>query len=146
MAPACAAGCERPGRRSPCARDARRHARLARLLSARAPAASIEALVDARTGRVVRVRNLLRRATGTARIFDPNPVATRGSAAGLADNGDADSPLLTEARVPVTLDRLTEGRTASSATASTPIYGRARPVRPGATSQLSRGRTTASRR
>jgi fungalysin metallopeptidase (M36)/fungalysin/thermolysin propeptide/thrombospondin type 3 repeat protein len=70
------------------------------------PLASFEVLVDARTGSTIAVRDLLRRLTGSATLFDPNPVARQGSRTGLADNGDANSTALTNLRVPVTLERL----------------------------------------
>jgi hypothetical protein len=79
------------------------------LLPTAAPLGSFEVLVDARTSAIVRVRDLLRRATGQAAIFDPNPVETNGSILGLADANDADSPLLTSLRKPVTLERLNAG-------------------------------------
>jgi Fungalysin metallopeptidase (M36)/Fungalysin/Thermolysin Propeptide Motif len=71
-----------------------------------APVASREILVDARTGGVVGDRDLLQSATGSASVFDPNPVEEQGSASGLADNADADSPTLTALRRPVALERL----------------------------------------
>src|SRR5215211_7429759 len=55
------------------------------LLSTTRPLGSWEVLVDARTSTVVRTRDRLRRATGSAGIFDPNPVTTLGGTAGLAD-------------------------------------------------------------
>lgn len=76
------------------------------LLRAARPFASYEVLVDARSGEVVRAHELVIRATGAARVFDPNPITARGFRGGLADNNDADSPELTALRTPVTLDRL----------------------------------------
>ena len=74
------------------------------------PLATYEVLVDARSGAVVRVRDTLHRlAQGSARLYDPNPVEEQGSRTGLADDGGADSELLTNLRVPVTLPRLSEG-------------------------------------
>jgi hypothetical protein len=67
---------------------------------------SVEVLVDARSGHVLRTRDLLQRATGAASIYDPNPVVANGGTAGLSDADDADSPLLTSLRVPKTLQRL----------------------------------------
>jgi hypothetical protein len=75
-------------------------------LPARSPFASFEVLIDARTGSTISIRDVLRRLTGSAALFDPNPVVTQGSRAGLADNGDADSSALTALRTPVTLQRL----------------------------------------
>ena len=76
------------------------------LLPAAAPLASLEVLVDARSGEPVRTRDLLQRVNGTASIYDPNPVVTAGTSAGLIDADDADSALLTSLRVPKTLPRL----------------------------------------
>jgi fungalysin metallopeptidase (M36)/thrombospondin type 3 repeat protein len=75
------------------------------IVSAR-PAATLEVLVDARSAAVLRVENLLRHATATARLYDPNPVVQQGSRSGLSDGSDTDSPALTSLRVPVTLERL----------------------------------------
>jgi hypothetical protein len=77
------------------------------ILPSRAPLASFEVLVDARDGSTISIRDLLRRLTGSASLFDPNPVVAQGSRSGLADNGDADSTALSSLRVPVTLQRLT---------------------------------------
>jgi hypothetical protein len=59
------------------------------------PVASFEVLVDARTGGVLRVRDLLWRAsytaTGRAFLFDPNPVVRNGGTAGLSDSNDSDA-------------------------------------------------------
>ena len=76
-----------------------------RVASAR-PLASLELLVDARSARVLRTRDLFQRADGSAWLFDPNPVVANGGTAGLSDAGDADSALLTSLRVPKTLTRL----------------------------------------
>jgi hypothetical protein len=77
------------------------------LLPTASPLASFEVLVDARTGRVLRIRDRLRRfVTGHALIYDPNPVEENGGTTGLADNNDADSPLLESLRRPVTLERM----------------------------------------
>ena len=75
------------------------------LLSAE-PLASLEVLVDARSGRVVRTRDRLQYAEASAQLFDPNPVVTHGGTTGLSDAGDADSALLTALRLPRTLPRL----------------------------------------
>ena len=53
-------------------------------------------------------RDLLRRATGSARSSTPTRSSTQGSYSGLRDNKDKDSTLLTGLLVPVTLERLTE--------------------------------------
>ena len=70
---------------------------------------SFEVLVDARDGRVLRVRDLLRRAftaNGQGSVFDTNPIVAQGSRSGLSDAGDADSAALTALREEVTLARL----------------------------------------
>ena len=81
------------------------------LIASRTPFASFEVLVSARSKRVLRVRDLIRRATGSAAVFDPNPVARQRSRSGLADAGDADSALLTSLRTAVTLNRLNDANT-----------------------------------
>jgi hypothetical protein len=79
------------------------------LLASKWPLASVEVLVDARTGEVLRTRDLLRRAfvaTGQATVFDTNPIMAQGSRNTLTDSGDADSPALTGLRESVVLSRL----------------------------------------
>ena len=70
------------------------------------PLADFLVTVDARDGEVLRQRDLLRRATGTARVFDPNPVTTQAGYRGLRDNKDRASPALNGLLVPVTLEGL----------------------------------------
>ena len=73
------------------------------------PLGSFEVLVDARNARILRVRDLLRRAftaSGQGSVFDTNPIVAQGSRTGLADAGDADSAALTALREEVTLARL----------------------------------------
>ena len=70
------------------------------------PLADFEVLVDARTGALVRLRNLVKDATTPALVFDPNPVVEQGSRTGLADNGNADSPELAPLYRKVTLQDL----------------------------------------
>ncbi len=64
-----------------------------RVLAARParPLGDFEVLVDARSGALVRLRNLVKEATTPALVFDPNPVVEQGSRTGLADNNDADT-------------------------------------------------------
>jgi Zn-dependent metalloprotease len=62
-------------------------------LATRSPAADWELLVDAATGQVVSARNRACYATGSGRIFAPNPVATSGNGR-LTDGDDRDSPEL----------------------------------------------------
>ncbi|HEX2127657.1 MAG TPA: M36 family metallopeptidase [Solirubrobacterales bacterium] len=80
------------------------------VLAAAKPVADLIVTVDARSGDVLRERDLLKRATGTARVFDPNPVTTLASYRGLRDNKDRDSGNLNGVLVPVTLERLTGAR------------------------------------
>ena len=76
------------------------------LMASAKPVASLEVLVDARSGRLVRTRDLLQYATGSAQLYDPNPVVANGGTAGLSDADDADSDLLTGLRAPRALPRL----------------------------------------
>jgi hypothetical protein len=80
------------------------------VLAAAKPLGDFVVTIDARNGRVMRKRDALRRATGTGRVFDPNPVTTQGTHAGLRDNKDRDSATLSGLLVPVTLERLTGTR------------------------------------
>lgn len=69
------------------------------------PLATWEVLVDARSAEVLRVRDLLRHATGSGQVFDMNPVQANGGTAGLpAGASDADDPDFDYK--PVTLERL----------------------------------------
>ena len=79
------------------------------------PMRDLEALVDARSGRVLQRANLLRYATGKARLYVPNPPAERGSYAKIgskpgADHRDKNTRALTKLRRPVTLPRLLHGQ------------------------------------
>jgi hypothetical protein len=55
------------------------------------PLGDFEALVDARSGEIVRIRNLIENASTPALVFDPNPVVEQGSRTGLADANGSDS-------------------------------------------------------
>jgi hypothetical protein len=79
------------------------------------PLGSFEVLVDARSGDVVRKRNMIRDfRTGHAKLFNPNPVVERvhsGSLKGLmGDHRDRDTPLLTRLRRAVKLPRIRGGQ------------------------------------
>jgi hypothetical protein len=76
-------------------------------LAAARPLGDLVVRVDARTGRVLRSRDLLRTATASATLFDPNPVVTQGGYTGLRDNRDRDSAQLAALRKPVALERMT---------------------------------------
>lgn len=78
------------------------------LIASGSPLASYEVVIDARTGRVLRVRDRLRRATGSARVFDTNAVVANGGRGTLADNNDANSTALTNLRTLVSLPRLND--------------------------------------
>src|SRR4051794_23352512 len=58
------------------------------VLGTRAPLGSFEVIVDARSGRVVRVRNQIHTASAQVSVFDPNPVVTASDPSTLdpADN------------------------------------------------------------
>jgi hypothetical protein len=66
--------------------------------------------IDARSGRTLAVDDLLWRATGSAALFDPNPVVTQGAYAGLRDARDGDSTLLRDLRVAVSVPRISSER------------------------------------
>ncbi len=78
------------------------------LIASGRPAASFEVLVDARSGEVLRMRDLLRHATGQALLFDSNPVVAAGSRGTLTDGGDADLSELLDLLEPLVLARLNE--------------------------------------
>jgi Fungalysin metallopeptidase (M36) len=80
------------------------------LLASNKPLGDFEVTLDARSGRVLAVRDLLRRATGSAALFDPSPLVTRGSSVGLRDRRDRNSRLLRRQQVPVALPRLNDPR------------------------------------
>jgi len=75
-------------------------------LAAARPVADLLVSVDAVSGRVLSSRDLLRRATASASLFDPNPVVTQGGSSGLRDAKDRGSTQLGSLRRPVTLERL----------------------------------------
>ena len=85
-------------------------------MAASDPLGDWEVLVDAKTGGIVQVRDLLCRSTnvvgapGLGFAFNPDPITTAGvpyGTPGYADNGNADSPQLTAARRRVPLFWLT---------------------------------------
>ena len=78
------------------------------VLPAWKPLGDFEVTLDAETGERVRVRDLVQHLTGTANIFNPNPVVTQGSYSGLKDKNDKDYALLNSLMLPVTLERLTD--------------------------------------
>lgn len=58
------------------------------------PFGAWETYIHAENGKLLKKRNLNQRATGTGKVFMPNPVASQGSTTGLTDNRDADSTSL----------------------------------------------------
>jgi Zn-dependent metalloprotease len=72
------------------------------------PLADLLVSVDARSGDVVATRDRLWRASGHAKLFDPNPVVTQGSYFGLRDRRDRDTKRLTHRRIRVTLRNLSD--------------------------------------
>ncbi len=66
---------------------------------------SQQAMVDAATGTVLRVDSLVKEATGTGRVFDPNPVVTLQNES-LGDNRDRDSAAFAGAYRTVSLTQL----------------------------------------
>ena len=74
------------------------------------PLADFLVTVDARTGELIRSRDVLQRATGSAMIYNPSPVTEQGGYDGLRDRKDHDSDLLTSLRLPVTLERITSAK------------------------------------
>lgn len=69
-----------------------------------------EVLVDAHTGDILRAEDSNAYADGTAMVFYPDPLSSTRSTygqPGYVDGGDADTPQLTAARVPVTLKDIT---------------------------------------
>ncbi|WP_255298569.1 M36 family metallopeptidase [Brevibacillus dissolubilis] len=57
--------------------------------------AAWEAYVHAGNGKVLKNKNLNVRATGTGKVFNPNPISSAGTKTGFLDNNDADSTALT---------------------------------------------------
>jgi Zn-dependent metalloprotease len=75
------------------------------------PLGDYEVLVDARTGAVLRQRNMIQDAVAQAMVFDPNAVVANDGYAGIgrkpsADHHDRNTAKLTSLRTPVTLDHL----------------------------------------
>ncbi len=84
-------------------------------LASKRPLQDFEVLVDAVSGEVLSKRAILKYATGTAKLYTPNPVVNNGGYSGIGTNGaadhhDEDTQLLTDLRVPVTLDNLKPGK------------------------------------
>jgi hypothetical protein len=79
------------------------------------PLADFEVLIDAVSGSVLRIRDLLQdfKATRTARaqLYNPNPVVENGGFSGLrSDRQDGNTRLLTRLRVPVLLANIRNGQ------------------------------------
>jgi Zn-dependent metalloprotease len=69
------------------------------------PRGSVETLVDASTGSVIRVRSLVQSVDGTSKVFDPSPVVTLQDE-DLKDMNDQDYPGLADAYEAVKLTNL----------------------------------------
>jgi fungalysin metallopeptidase (M36)/thrombospondin type 3 repeat protein/fungalysin/thermolysin propeptide len=76
------------------------------VLPASRPLGDFEVLVDARSGALVRLRNLAKQATTPALVFDPNPVVEQGSRTGLSDNNNSDTGVPASLYRKVTLEDL----------------------------------------
>jgi hypothetical protein len=81
-------------------------------LPAARPLGDFEVLVNARTGSMLAVHDLLAHfQTGAAKLYDPNPVAEQGGYAGLrSDHHDSDTKLLSDLRRRVTLQGIDDGQ------------------------------------
>jgi len=65
------------------------------LVHANEPFGAWENYVHAETGKVLKSKNVNQHATGTGKVFAPNPIESQGSTTGLTDNNDADYAALT---------------------------------------------------
>jgi Zn-dependent metalloprotease len=74
------------------------------------PISDWRVLVSAADGSIIAKTNLLRHATGDARLFEPNAVVENDGYGRLADRGDRDTNKLTNLRSQVTLHDLTDGQ------------------------------------
>lgn len=79
------------------------------LVSARAPGSAWEVLVDARSGAIVRRRDVLDHADGRARLFDPNPVKELRALGNLTDADDSSTAVPEILYRAQTLRGLTQG-------------------------------------
>jgi Zn-dependent metalloprotease len=80
-------------------------ARLVWAVSVTSPSSDRRVVVNARSGSVVEVENLIKEATGSGRVFDPNPVVTLQNES-LTDQDDADYLALQSAYQNVSLAHL----------------------------------------
>jgi hypothetical protein len=72
------------------------------------PLADFVVTIDARSGKRLHAKDILKHATGAAMIFNPNPVVEQNGYSGLKDKNDKDYSLLTNLRVPVTLENIVD--------------------------------------
>jgi Zn-dependent metalloprotease len=75
------------------------------------PLADFVVTIDARSGAKLHAKDVLKHATGSAMIFNPNPVVENNGYTGLtSDKNDKDTALLTQLRLPVTLENLVDSQ------------------------------------
>ena len=94
------------------------------------PQADFSVFVDAADGEVIRIHDMLHRATASAALFNPNAVVANGGANGLRDAKDKDSALLTSLRTAVTLERITSAKGCLSGTYADVRLGAGRRAKP----------------
>lgn len=70
------------------------------------PQGAWETYIHAGSGKLLKKKNLNQHATGTGKVFLPNPVESQGSTTGLSDNRDTDSTALTNQLKSVSLQGL----------------------------------------
>ncbi len=82
------------------------------VIPAARPLGDFEVLIDAVSGRVVRIRDLLQHSRqGHAQLYNPNPVVENNGSSGLrSDKRDRNTRLLTRLRRPVTLHDIRGGQ------------------------------------
>lgn len=99
------------------------------LLPSDEPYADFLVTLDARTGEIVSSVDILRRAMGRARLYEPNPVVENDGYRGLRDRRDRNSRKLTRLRSSVKLENLDDGQDClRGAWARARFSSRARPV------------------
>lgn len=111
------------------------------VLPARAPRADWNVVVSARSGDVLRTFDSIKRDTGSAQIYAPNPVQQTGNT-GLRDLADSDQAALGTARALLSLTNLNSGTNLLTGTyvdaASNAVNGCNLPYTPGQASSATR--------